>query len=238
MALRGFANQANATASTSAVVTVSGIGIQLNDIVLLLMNGGGSGTNTYTYPSGFNAVPTLSNINVDSGFNTLGVAYKVASASEPSTYTVTSTSNDFQTLHCRAYSGRNTSSPFTASSTTASTAAGSFPIAVSMTGLTAANGDDIVLWLGATGNGSSNTETMTLTGPTGFSDQGAINGQVNFSSRIAYADFPNNGGGGTGTLSATWASSISANPLAYGGYLISLAAGSVSPPVATVAWLK
>lgn len=237
MALRGSATQANSTSSTSAIVTVGGIGIQNNDIVVLLMNGGGSGTNVYTYPSGFNAVPGLSSINLFSGFNTLDVAYKVAGGSEPSTYTVTSPSNDFQTLHCRVYSGRNTSSPFTAVATTVSTAAASFPISLAMTGLTAVSGDDIILWAGATGNGENGSEVLSLTGPAGFGNQGAASGAVSFSSRIAFADYVNNPGGATGTLSATWSNTISANPFAYAGFVLSLAQAAAAAG-ASIAWVK
>lgn len=224
MALRGFANQFNASASTSAVISVGSIGIAANDYVILFINGGGAGNNTYTFPSGFNAIGSLTNINVNAGYCTLGVAAKIAGGSEPSTYTISSSSNDFQTAHCRVYSGRNTSSPVTAVAQTASSTPANFPISVSMTGLTAAASDDVVLLLGCTGNGSGATETQSLTGPTGFAHQGAGDAQVQFSGPIAYADYCNNPGGATGTLSATWSSSLNGNGLAYGGYLISLAA--------------
>lgn len=202
---------------------IHGLTILANDIVGIFANGGGAGNNTFTYPSGFNAVPGLSNINIDSGFNTLGIAVKVAGGSEPSSYSVSSSSFDALSLRGFVLRGRNTSSPYTNVATTASTSVGTFPLSVSMTGLTAASGDDVVLLLGATGNASGAGEVQTLTGPTGFTDQGAGSGQNAFSAPVAYADHLNVGAGGTGTLTATWSSTQTGSPLAYGGYVISFA---------------
>lgn len=234
MALRGIANQANTTTSTTCVITVNGIGIQLSDIVLLFINGGGSGTNVYTYPSGFNAISGLAGVNIGGGSTTMGCAYKVATGSEPSTYTITSNQTDFMTGHCRVYSGRNTSSTFTATSSTGPTSTPSFPISYSATGVTAAAADDVVIWL-ATVGGNTTGETLGLTGPTGFGNQGSIYGNVQFSPRIAYADYVNNPGGATGALTGSWTDPTGGSPISYGAYVLSLAA-SVSN-AATIAWV-
>jgi hypothetical protein len=219
--LVGSASQANTTSSTTCVIT-HGLTILTNDVILLYIDGGGSGTNTYTWPSGFGVIPGISNVDIASGFTTLGMNYKIAGGSEPSSYTITSSSDDFQTGHIRVYRGRNVLAPFTAVATTASTGVGAWPIAVAANGLTSASGDDIVLLLGATGN--STPTSPVLTGPTGFIDQGSLYGGVTFSPVIAFADLIMSSGGPTGTLSATWSNSGSGGPLAYGGYVLSLAA--------------
>src|ERR1700722_5474181 len=118
MALRGTASVSNTTTNATVTVTVTGIGILANDIVLLLVQSGGSTSNTLTFPTGFAAITGLTN-QAEGGATTQGAAYKVASGSEPSTYSVTANHTDFMTIECRVYSGRNTSTPFTATAKTA-----------------------------------------------------------------------------------------------------------------------
>jgi hypothetical protein len=114
MALRGTASQANTTSQSTVVINVSGIGIQNNDIVLLFGLFGGGGSQSITWPSGFSAITGCANQNVNGA--TFACSWKLAS-SEPSSYTITPTLNDFHVAHCRVYSGRN-STQFSATQST------------------------------------------------------------------------------------------------------------------------
>lgn len=233
MALRGIANQSNTTTSTTCVVTVSGIGgsgPQLNDIILLMINGGGGGTNTITFPSGFNTITGLTNINIGAGTDTMAIVYKIGTASEPATYTVTSSANDFQTVQCRCYSGRNTTSTFSATAQTNSTAAGNTPLTCAITGLTAVANDDIVLLMGNSNNNTVAASGCGLTVPSGWANESTGFGAVAFSTPVYGCDFVNNSGGATGTLAPVITASTLYSVNAYAGYVISLAQGSVGPP--------
>jgi hypothetical protein len=161
MALRGTAGN-SAGAVTTVVVTVSGIGIVNGDIVLLFANVYGTAP-SLTFPTGFTVIPSLTQ---EIGGNcALQVAWKVAS-SEPTTYTLTSTANFYGSAQCRVYSGRN-SSQFTATQTTASTSL-VLPNTATATGLTAANGDDVVVVYAVPLGGSA--DTMAFTTPTNFAN--------------------------------------------------------------------
>jgi hypothetical protein len=218
-AFRGSAGQANATASTTVTVTVSSIGIQNGDIVLFFMNAN-TASGTLTQPTGFSAVPGISQ-NIIS--NTVSMVwYKVAGASEPSTYTATSSASDIHTGEVRVYSGRNTASPFTAVATTAEAFLTS-PGSIALTGVTAALGDDVV-WLVGNASGSG-VATPALTNPSGFANQNIFYDATAFSPPILSCDSVNVSAGATGTLTGTetW------SPLAaYGGYVLSLAKAAAS----------
>jgi hypothetical protein len=242
MALRGTAGQGNTTASTTCVVTVSGIGIQSGDIVLLVSDlGGDAGVNTATYPSGFIAVPGLSGIVINTS-TALSIAYKVATGSEPSTYTVTSSSGsgaDFISVQCRVYSGRNTASPFTAvsSTPTVNSAINNIPppLTTAITGLTAAASDDIVLFVATDNSGASGANGLGVTAPSGFSNVVSTLGGVTFSPLIVGCDEVNSAGGSTGTLNPIITAATASN-ISYAGYVLSLSS-SGSSNTAPIAWI-
>lgn len=225
MAFRGSASTVNASSGNTCAITVSGIGIALNDIILFFASGGGN--DTFTYPSGFTAVPGLSNIRVNAaGDGELGVAYKVATSTEVSATTLTVSTNQspgWMGGHIRVYSGRNTSTPFSAVSSTANTAASGNPLNFTLTGLTASAGDDIVQIVAV----SFGTEaTSYTTPPSGFANSAILDNGGNFQANLAAADKVNSSGGATGNL--TGAVATFGGSYAYGGYVLSLAAPSAS----------
>lgn len=235
MALRGVAGQANTSTSTSVVVTVSGIGgtgPQLNDVVLFFMNGGGNfGNAALTPPSGFSAVPGISSQLVGGAGSQGSVRvmcwYKVAGASEPSTYTATSDTNDFQTAEVWVYSGRNTSSPFTAVATTSNNATNASPITLAFTGLTAAAGDDIAVLFGNS-NWNTNAPSFSVTPPSGFADSNVFfAASTAFTPPVLGFDEVNASAGATGTLGGTETFS-GPTDASYGGYVLSLASGGAA----------
>jgi hypothetical protein len=87
MAYRGGA--VAASSGTTQTVTVSGINIQLNDIVLLCLCCSNSATPTW--PAGFTQVTGTSPAVTDGNTNVYTYS-KVATASEPSSYSVSGVS--------------------------------------------------------------------------------------------------------------------------------------------------
>lgn len=102
---------------------------------------------TFTLPSGFSTIPGLADQSCSGDETMMGLAYKVATGSEPTTYVVTSSTAGFSTVVCRAYSGRNTVSPFTAVAATANQV-NNAPFTYALTGLTPAGSDDVVQFVG------------------------------------------------------------------------------------------
>lgn len=149
MAFRGSAATANASVGTSVAVTVSGIGgagPQLNDIILMYVQGGGANghAETVTFPTGFNPITGLSPLYDTSNGSTTAIAMKVGTASEPTSYTATYGISDFLTSQVLVFSGRNTTTPFSAVAVTTETNASASPAPFALTGLTAVAGDDVV----------------------------------------------------------------------------------------------
>lgn len=225
MAYRGGASQVNTASGTSCAVTVTGIGIQLNDVILIIP-GTANSAKTFTYPTGFIAVPGLSNISITSnGSGTMGIAYKIATSTEVSASTLTTTTNDspgWMSCHVRVYSGRNTASPFSEVSTTGTTAATGNPLNFTLTGLTAVAGDDIVAVVGI----NATEATTYTTPPAGFANTALLDNGGNFMPNFAVADEVNSSGGATGNL--TGAVATFGGSYGYGGYVLSLAAPSAS----------
>ena len=220
MALRGTAAHINSGVSTTNAVTVSGIGIQLDDVVILAAVWVGTGA-TFTLPSGFATIPGLSNQNVAGTQTMMALAYKVATASEPASYTVTSSSNNLSIVRCRVYSGRiftPTTSIFTAVSSTANTA-GTTPITYALTGVTAAASDDVVEFVA---NQYYQGNPPGFTQPPGYANSFLDQAGVTDVPILASCDYQGAPAGLTGTNGGRYTNASSG--LAYAGYQISLAA--------------
>lgn len=230
MALRGTAV---GTASPGATVSVSvaGIGIQSGDIVLLCGDFGGGAALTPTFPSGFSPISGLSNFTTD--FNqTSSIAYKVAGASEPSTYTVTPGATDNHELQCRVYSGRAGTGTFTA--TQSSTGGFSTPpYLVSATGLTAAAADDVVIFTIAGANSSATT--WTYSAGSGFANAALASTTGSFQGAVGGSDAVNVSAGATGTIGGTFTATNS--PGNYYNYVMSIALGSGPGNSAPIYWV-
>jgi hypothetical protein len=221
MALRGTAGQANTAAASSCVVTVSGIGIAAGDIILLLYASGGGGTLTLSFPSGFNAISGCADgACAASATSTTGVRYKVATGSEPTTYTCTSGVTDWMSLQCRVYSGRS-ATQFTATQETSGASAAT-PVTYAISGVTASSHDDVCVLIGGSPNNNS-SGTSTYTPPTNFANGLETVSLTNqFSPILASSDDVNVSSGATGTLGGSMTFSTSQN-YAYRAYLVSMA---------------
>jgi hypothetical protein len=224
MALRGEASQVNLTSATTVAVTVSGIGIQLNDLILWGVVGGASGTDTFTPPSGWTVVPGFTKQSLNGGATAI-LYYKFATSTEvsASTLTMTVNQNDFHCATVAAFSGRNLSSPFTAVAQTAAVNSAAPPITFARSGVTSSAGDDVAVFdfVNALGVVS---QVLTFTPPTGYADKDSPNPSAQFSQTICYCDSINVSAGSTGTLAGTLNNSQGSNAN-YGSVVISLASG-------------
>jgi hypothetical protein len=225
MAWRGSAGGTSVTSGTTVVITVSGIGgvgPQLNDIIILQANVTAGAT--ISCP-GFSVIPGLTTIPLtDSGQQYPVALYKVGGASEPSTYTITaSATSGVIAADCNCFSGRNTTSPFTAVNQVAP-AAGPFPISVAIPGVTAAAGDDL-LYLAADG-ANKGSNTSALTAPSGFSGTLDTNATLAAAYTTVHScNQTNVSAGATGTITGSITSASGANDNT-GGFVISIAAAS------------
>ncbi len=227
MALHGTASQASSSGGgTSIVVTVSGISIAAGDIVLLAALWGTPTGNVLTFPTGFAAISGLSDVAIN-GSSLFAVRSWVASGSIPSTFTVSSNKSDVGELACLVYSGRNQSATFTATHATA--AASSSPTVetymLSVTGLTAAAGDDVVMLNGYdAGWPATNQQPYSLTVPTGFAHGHAFYGGFQFDPLITTADKVNASAGATGTLAPSLVMTTNnGGAITYASFLLALA---------------
>jgi hypothetical protein len=189
-------------------------------IVVIFITQGGNGTGAVSC-SGFSAIPTLSVLSLPTTHQSWGNAlYKVAGASEPTSYTVTLNAANFATTQTYVFTGRNTTSPFTASLGTVDGAAGTSPFSIALGGVTAAAGDD-VLWVSGLSNQSTyNGPSFTV--PTGFTNSLTSTSTTSFTTGVVGAVKANVVAGATGTLTGTF-SWTGGGSNSWGGYVISIA---------------
>lgn len=151
---------------------------------------------------------------------TLTVMYKVAGASEPASYTVTS---DFSANHrwsCSAFTGRDTGAPVTTVQSTALGSLVSSPISVALTGVTAATGDDIFTFAAVYPNDGSNRWAV-WTAPTLYTEAVESAGSAG-SFEVAYREAVS--AGATGTLTAIAAQTTGTDTGSPGGFVLRLKA--------------
>ena len=225
MAVRGTV--ASASSSSTQTVTVTPIGIQLNDIVLLSVCSFAG--NTPTFPSGFAQVPGTSPA-VNDGSAALYAFYKVATATEVAASTLSATGASFGgAINCVVLSGRNTSSPFTTQSQT-NHAAAAFPVTFSITGLTAAAGDDVVVFVGQDLTAGTTAATLSYTPSGGFTNGTLGNDTVDTNAEwLASSVSTNVSAGATGTIAGSIAVTSGAGPgqTGYLAQVISIASGAL-----------
>lgn len=234
MALRGVVTASNTTAGASPSVNVSTIsGFAAGDIILLIAQ---VDTNpaTFTWPSGFSAISGLANMAVTGGggTDTCSIQYKVATGTE-TTLTVSVTGSNLYTITARVYSGRS-ATPFAVTAvSTGPVASAPTPVTLSITGLTANAGDDLVLFVNASSYPA--TTTWSFTPPTGFGNSRIDNAAstVAYSPAIGSCDKLAVSAGATGTLGGTLSWVGGANN-GYSAYLISLAASGGGPSPAPI----
>jgi hypothetical protein len=220
-----FRSSSSNAGNASSLEITAPSGIQEGDILIAFWSQGGSGSATITWPDGFTL---LDSVLVPAADNTNRVAIKVATSSEPSSYTISSNASDYCVAGIAAFSGRDTEATPTVQTTSAPTAVEA-PIAVDLAGVTAAEGDDIV-WIGMRVPSAGGSLTSPLwTPPSSYTERIDQNAAFYISASLATRD--NVSAGATGTLSGTIGASDDAG---YAGFVIALpAAGGGEPEEAT-----
>lgn len=140
------------------------------DTVILIANCGGSTSATFTWPAGFAA--TVDSVGTGAGGydRTIGWSWKRAGASEPSTYSVTSSINGTLSVVALSYSGMAVSPVDDFDKGFTNTAAGS-PLTITPAGLVTTVANATVLWVAAPNyqisNNTPSPGTTIVTQPSG-----------------------------------------------------------------------
>lgn len=208
MAFRG----SQQTANNNLITNVAGVAE--NDILILRYAQDSAG-GTITWPSGFTPF-TQNDLSGPDG-QTIGCAWKRATASEPANYTTTSTSGGASIAQSlAAYSGRSTTLPPVAVLTTNTTANGPTTFNAVLTGVTALTGDDIDAGVMTDTTGTS---TSSFTPPGSYTEYADAYDSSNFWAHLTAAYRANVSAGDTGSLTfgVTLDSGVSAG---YAGYVI------------------
>jgi hypothetical protein len=226
----------NSTTGPSSSVTVSSslippgggtpVPITAGLVLLFGMQGGTSGS-TLTPPAGFTQVPNCAQ-QITGNVGEQALWYKITGASEPSSYTASSSSNDFQTGFIVALSGRNTSAPFTAEAATAQQF-GTSPVTLTTNPVAAAAGDDVVI---CGGNRYYDNYAITYAAPSGFYFGNIFYAAVQYSPAAfscVYQSAP------AGTVGYSGGTLTTADPYTQGAsvYVVSVAAATAGTTSAT-----
>lgn len=199
---------------TSSVSVNSPVGVQVGDIVVIAILSNGSTTRTYTWPSGFTEQARLGAPGAIAHDDTIAIATKVATGSEPASYSITQSTAAAALLVCGAWAGRETTAPVTFATTTVA-AGGATSVTITLNGGTAAAGDDLI-WFG--GLSQSNT-AWTMTPPSGYATDGNVS-HANNSNQILVASKDGVSAGATGSIAGSATGTVGADSF---GIVISLA---------------
>jgi len=215
-ALRGTTSSTCGSCASIAT-TYSGSAIQVGDLIVLVTSAGNGGSTTYTSPTGFTNGSALSPAIPDVAFDGPAVQYhlavKIAAAGDTGTPTYTTSigyTAGWGAQQIRVYSGRVNSSigaAFNNQVATAATGTQSMNYTMSVTGLTALSGDDLVEFVFSSyaAGGTGHTITSAITG---FSNSlVSYDNSNNGHGWIASLDSVNHASGATGTLSDALSSS-------------------------------
>jgi hypothetical protein len=224
--LENIGSVGTSSATTIATGTLSSAPPS-GSIVLIAISQGGNGTGAATI-SGFATVPGLSVLSLPaSAASHLTILYKVAGASEPTSYTATLNSANFAATGCWVFTGRSTGSIFTAVNSAVAGAVAATPLSIAITGVTAAAGDD-VLWVSALSNSQGNGYPgPSFTPPSGLSNALTETSTTSFTVGLVGATETGVTAGSTGTLTGTMAYTGGGSN-SWGGYVLSLAVAAGS----------
>ena len=199
--------------------------------LVLAMMQGGTNVATLTPPSGWTAIPGCPQ-QVTGNVGTQGAWYRVFDGSEGASFTFQSNQSDFQTVALLGFSGRNTSSPFTATADTPQEF-GASPFVLVCNPVTAAAGDDVVI-LG--GNRFFNgTNAVSYAPPTGFGNANCVYANVQYSPvafwSIQQNVVPGSYGGAGGTITVP----VDTNNQGSSAYVVALAQNTTAATYVSLA---
>jgi hypothetical protein len=217
MAFRAKASNSNVDGA-AASPTVGYPTLSANDVLLLSVVS--DGIVTLTDPSGWTL---LKSVQSTADNQTHNVWRKVATGSESGTLTIASSAS-LKAFDCLmgSWSGRDTTTPETFSTSTHNDSGNASPVTVSAVGGTAATGDDLV-WF-AELDQLTDTDTWAFAPPSGYVEQyDHANGSW-ISHSVATLDSASSGA--TGTVSGTATRATGTSGAGYTAILVALKAAS------------
>lgn len=212
-----FRSSNSASGNAASLDVTAPAGVASGDILIALWSQGGAGNATITWPSGFTE---LASSNSATHFNTNRIAVKVATGSEPASYTIGTSVSDLCVAGVAAWSGRDTAAVLSAQ-TTLSEAATSTPISVSLTGVTAANGDDIAWIAMRVPSAGGSLGAGLWTPPTSYTERIDVQATTYITASLASRD--NVSAGATGAIVGTL---NNADDSGYAGFVVALPAAA------------
>ena len=227
MAYIGHSSNSTTVRATSVTVSTSltppgGVGSPVKapaGTVVLAMMQGDNNTATLSPPAGWTAIPNCPQ-QVTGNVNVQAAWYRVFDGTEGASYTFTSSANDYQTAVLLGFSGRNTSSPFTASIATPNQFSAS-PLVLSCNPVTAAAGDDVVILGGNRWYNGSNA--VNYAPPVGFGFGNSVYANVLYSPVAFYSVDQNVAAGSYGAAGGTITVPVDTTSQGATAYVVSLA---------------
>ena len=225
MAFRGATGNTYVSQTTLPLSVVT-VGIQAGDLVLLLctQEGGTASPTCQDTADGFAQLVTQA---IGGTLSSQTILWKIAAAADTS-YTITPNGICDATIQCRAYSGRSSSTPSNIATVASTTSTIGPTGSISLTGITAATGDDVVVFL-MMQEGTGGPNTFTFSTPTGFgnarTDQLLV--APGFTPGILGCDLTNASAGSTGSLTVNTTATLDTNDT-WGSYVFALSQGSAS----------
>jgi hypothetical protein len=209
--------------SGTPITPASPPGVREYDHVLLFVaidTGAGS---VITIPPEFKLIAIATQVTPDG--QTGLIAWKIASAAEPATYSVNSSGGD-PTAFSMAFSGRSSRNQPTWS-VLLNTSGNASPVSVGATGITALAGDDLV-WAAFMDQSAASIGT-SFAPPAGYTERvDSVNqGTTAFNSQSA-ATLDNASAGATGTVTGTF--TMSSGTAGFGVFLLRLPANELQGP--------
>ena len=199
MAYRAGSGTSNSGGTSTTQTVNKPIGVAEGDIVVIAIITRGVTTETYTWPTDFTEAARGSITGSVAHDCTYAVATKVATASEPASYTVTQSGARTAGLTCGAWTGRDVSASRLTFATTSGRVSGASSGNINVTGGTATESDDIV-WIATLSQAGS---AITVTPPGSYSVVSSVSFNTNGDQiYMAYRDAVT--AGVTGTISGSW----------------------------------
>lgn len=187
-------------------------GLVANDAILLYV--GFEGSASITWPSGFSELHNQVGL-----FHRTAVAYKVASGSEPSSYTVTSGASTKSTVVAVACSSCDGSAPIDVSSATVDSTAEASPVTITADAITTSGPDRLLIFFGDVDPNTDNTVTG-IAAPSGFTARLTVLQPESTWNPVIVADKLQAGAGSTGTITTT--ATLSSSDAGDAAFLVAL----------------
>lgn len=209
-------------AGTSALTATAPAGVVSGDRLLALITDDNA-AQTLTPATGWAA--SIGNADLATPDGQSIEAFEKRNASGSDSYNFVASGTNEAIVQVLAFSGRDTVAPATITVTT-NTTANATPIAVSLSGVTALEGDDVAALLAM--DQTSSTDVWDSTAPTGYTERQDVGNAAWCVAAVSTRD--NVSAGATGALTMTSTRTAGSGTAGYGGFVVAIPAGAPPPP--------